>query len=927
MDSNTTYGCVTATLESPADTTGISNYRVQAILPVNGTVPPPSTSDNAVPPPSTSDNASDLEVEICGLNLCDESYMYRADANGGNICPSIISATLSLSSEWFTDFKVFCTVNQLESEIKELVRKKKLDSWNEVIEKANKDFDVNKKEFWAFVGRTSKGSRKSIASLRSSSGSCVTSTKGKLEVLHEHYGKLGTASVDDQFDDSWREHVENKVTEYSEMSSARKDKVLDRDISYAEIKKCLKSLKNNKTGGNDGLVGELFKYGGSGMVNLLKALYEVVWTEEGIPKQWRQGLIVSLYKKGDAEDPGNYRGITLLNVVGKLFCKILNNRLVIRLESEKALHEGQAGFRAKRSCVDNVFTLNEIIQGRIREGKHTYAFFLDVQKAFDTVWHDGLWFRLWELGVRGRMWRVIKKMYDITESAVLLEGEKSKPFDISQGVAQGCSLSPILFSIFINQLLDEVEKAGLGIIIKNDVKVGGLMFADDFVGLTTNAEDLQKLINVVQGFCNKWRLKSNIKKSAVVVFSKVAITDMCAWKWGDKVIPRVVSYCYLGIEFAENGSWDSHVQKVIDNGKKKLNRLHRFVSNRNISTVARRLLLVSVLRPTLEYGSEVWACNKRQTASLESIQLGAAKKILGCSSKTCNEAVRGDMGLESLKGRRDRSKLKWWYKVNKLDNERYPRVLLDAEWEVKPCRGRQRKTWMKVINELLLQLDLDSQEVLAADNINLFLDTVDEALRDREYKDFNDSLNTKVKLNLYKSFCKEIEFKNYLQGVGDPGTRLLFKFRSGTNGLNEELGRHRGKNDDRQCKLCRGECESVVHVLWECPAYDSIRNNFMVELENLLGGRFGEFSTLDNFNKASFILGFENWNRDDFKALLKLVKSFVLLIWEARKKELYGDQDCVVSGCSCSCPLTGGLTSSACVCGCVVNGVSATAAT
>ena len=267
------------------------------------------------------------------------------------------------------------------------------------------------------------------------------------------------------------------------------------------------------------------------VVNLLKALYEVVWTEEGIPKQWRQGLIVSLYKKGDVEDPGNYRGITLLNVVGKLFCKILNNRLVIRLESEKALHEGQAGFRAKRSCVDNVYTLNEIIQGRIREGKYTYAFFLDIQKAFDTVWHDGLWFRLWELGVRGRMWRVIKKMYDITESAVLLEGEKSKPFDISQGVAQGCSLSPILFSIFINQLLDEVEKAGLGIIIKNDVKVGGLMFADDFVGLTTNAEDLQKLINVVQGFCNKWRLKSNIKKSAVVVFSKVAITDMCAWKW------------------------------------------------------------------------------------------------------------------------------------------------------------------------------------------------------------------------------------------------------------------------------------------------------------------------------------------------------------------------------------------------------------
>ena len=99
-----------------------------------------------------------------------------------------------------------------------------------------------------------------------------------------------------------------------------------------------------------------------------------------------------------------------------------------------------------------------------------------------------------------------------------------KQFHIGQGVAQSCS---ILFSIFINQFL---EKAGFGI---NDVKVAwGLMFADDFVGLTTNAEDLLKLIDVVQEFCNKWRLKSNIKKSAVMVFSKEVVKGTCTWKWG-----------------------------------------------------------------------------------------------------------------------------------------------------------------------------------------------------------------------------------------------------------------------------------------------------------------------------------------------------------------------------------------------------------
>ena len=136
----------------------------------------------------------------------------------------------------------------------------------------------------------------------------------------------------------------------------------------------------------------------------------------------------------------------MLSVVGKVFCKILNNRLVERLDKGRLLHEGQAGFRLKR---DYVYTLSELVQGRLREGKTTYAFFLYVQKAYDMVWHDGLWLKLWDMGVKGRIWRVIKKMYESSRSAVLLQGEQSAAFNVEQGVAQGCSLSSILFSVFI----------------------------------------------------------------------------------------------------------------------------------------------------------------------------------------------------------------------------------------------------------------------------------------------------------------------------------------------------------------------------------------------------------------------------------------------------------------------------------------------
>ena len=143
-----------------------------------------------------------------------------------------------------------------------------------------------------------------------------------------------------------------------------------------------------------------------------------------------------------------------MSIVGKVFCKIINDRLVRHLESGGVLHEGQAGFRAKRSCVDdNIYVLSELVYtGKITGGE-------DVQKAYDTVWHNGLWVKMLELGVRGEMWSVINVMYKVSRVQYDYDGECSEAFDVQQGVAQGCSLSPILLSLFINGLL---KRPGLG---------------------------------------------------------------------------------------------------------------------------------------------------------------------------------------------------------------------------------------------------------------------------------------------------------------------------------------------------------------------------------------------------------------------------------------------------------------------------------
>ena len=138
---------------------------------------------------------------------------------------------------------------------------------------------------------------------------------------------------------------------------------------------------------------------------------------------------------------------------------------------------------------------------------------------------------------------------------------------------------------------------------------------------------------------------------------------------------------------------------------------------------------------------------------------------------------------------------------------------------------------------------------------------------------------------MYRRFGGKREFKKYLY---DEGARLLFKFRSGTHGLNEELGRHSDRDGRVECTLCAAECESVVHVLWECSTYSTCRDNFQEALKQFLGARYAEFEALSAVEKASYVLGSESWE-DDFDALLHLVKEFIVAVWEVRKQKLYGD--------------------------------------
>ena len=229
---------------------------------------------------------------------------------------------------------------------------------------------------------------------------------------------------------------------------------------------------------------------------------------------------------------------------------------------------------------------------------------------------------------------------------------------------------------------------------------------------------------------------------------------------------------YLGVDFSYNGAWDTHIKKLIQNGKQKVNQLNSIISNCYINLSARHMLLLSVLRSSLEYGSEVWEGNKSPAASLESIMLGGAKRVLGCSSKTSIEAIWGDMGLEFLQGGRNKRKPSWWYKVVSMPLSRYQKQLFLEEWNIKPRPGRQRKAWKRVVDDIFESLELDKGEWVESiskgeTSIKEFLAFVDKSIKESNICQFFKGLNNKTKLAIYMNFGGEVKFKRYLNGVGD----------------------------------------------------------------------------------------------------------------------------------------------------------------
>ena len=360
---------------------------------------------------------------------------------------------------------------------------------------------------------------------------------------------------------------------------------------------------------------------------VLLALFNKTWTTGQIPRAWKLGTINPILKKDKKPDqPQSYRPISLTSCVGKLGEKMINHCLYWWLESNRLIDTNQAGFRAKSRTEDQLFRLTQRVLDGFQRGEHTAAIFVDLQQAYDRVWRKGLFLKMQNLGIRGKLYFWIKAFLTDRLIQTRMNDSMSSKAVLEEGLPQGSALSCTLFLIFINDLSSALksEKA---------------LFADDLVVWKTsgssiiNQRRLQEDLTALEEYCNFWKLKVNASKTVYSLFTKsnreakrnlrLKINGYCLKKENNPV--------YLGVTLDRQLNLNVHARNMKKKAMNRLNLIKKLASTTwGSSKQMLRNLYLGYCRSALDYNIVLQnMCSKSTRESIDLVQNQAARFICG----------------------------------------------------------------------------------------------------------------------------------------------------------------------------------------------------------------------------------------------------------------------------------------------------------
>ena len=417
------------------------------------------------------------------------------------------------------------------------------------------------------------------------------------------------------------------------------------NISEGTVQQILNNLNIGSATGPDGIGNRILRATSQGIASHLCVLFQYLVDISHFPSQWKIANISPVFKKGKRSKIENYRPISLLCNISKVFEKTLHMHVSNYLYSHNLIHENQAAYKPGDSTICQLTEIVHNVHLHMEEGHEVRMVFLDISKAFDCTWHNGLLYKLKQLGIQGSMLKLIQSYLSDRSQRVVIRGQSSNTVQTEAGVPQGSILGPLLFLVYINDLSE---------VLLSNIR----MYADDVLleevvlDPYASAISLNSDLTCISKWSKQWLLKFNPEKCKTMLFSskKHHTHHPSLWMNGVK-LEEVSSHKHLGLTLASNLSWNLHIDNIHNAAAKRLGIL-RHVTGKVPRKTLEHLYKVPV-RPCLEYGCTVWGnCNKTQSHTLESLQNEAAHLCTGAMAHTSIEKLQNELGWPSLSLRR-----------------------------------------------------------------------------------------------------------------------------------------------------------------------------------------------------------------------------------------------------------------------------------
>jgi len=444
---------------------------------------------------------------------------------------------------------------------------------------------------------------------------------------------------------------------------------------HLKFKKALQSTTET-TPGEDGIQYALIKNMTENQQSTLLAFYNFVWHSDCLPQQWQTSTLIPILKDGkQATNPKSYRPIALTSCLGKVMEKMVTRRLHLYLEKMKLLDSMQSGFRAYHSATDALARLENYVRTSFLLCHSVVAVFLDIDKAFDTVWHYGLMQKLYKMGLTGNLPKYINNFLTKRSLMVKIGTTTSVKYQTQAGVPQGSVISPLLFSIMIDDIFHECPRT-----------IEYSLYADDGAlwitcqHINDGISKMQDALNKIELWSYKWGLNLSVSKTRAVIFTKKNIKQPIPnLKLKNSPIKYVKNIKFLGMHFDRSLTWTIHIQKLLERCQSGL-RLMSHISGHSWGADAKTLakLYIALIRSKLDYGSFLYhTAAPYNLTKIDRVQYAALRIVLGAMKCTPVSLLESEATIIPLKYRRQILGLRYFTKAAAVEGHSVGNMLKD----------------------------------------------------------------------------------------------------------------------------------------------------------------------------------------------------------------------------------------------------------